>query len=85
MSTCSRQKTSIFGCSSGWVPTVEPTQAGGGGGGQVDLVAMGEQVARNAGCTACHSVDGSTLVGPSWKGLFGHEVQFADGTTATAI
>ena len=23
------------------------------------------------GCVACHSTDGSKLVGPTWKGLFG--------------
>ena len=34
------------------------------------------------GCVACHSVDGSTLgkVSPSWKGVFGSERRFADGT-----
>ena len=28
---------------------------------------------RNTGCIACHSLDGSRLVGPSFKGLFGKE------------
>jgi cytochrome c oxidase subunit II len=28
---------------------------------------------RNTGCIACHSVDGTKLVGPSFKGLFGSE------------
>jgi cytochrome c oxidase subunit 2 len=28
---------------------------------------------RNTGCIACHSLDGSKLVGPSFKGLFGKE------------
>jgi mono/diheme cytochrome c family protein len=41
----------------------------------------GKRIAELMGCVACHSADGSTLgkVGPSWKGLFGHEVLFADG------
>jgi cytochrome c2 len=41
----------------------------------------GKRIAELMGCVACHSADGSTLgkVGPSWKGLFGHEVVFADG------
>ena len=28
---------------------------------------------RNTGCFACHSIDGSKLVGPSFKGLFGSQ------------
>ena len=36
------------------------------------------------GCQSCHSVDGSQLVGPTWKGLFGSERVFDDGTTALA-
>jgi cytochrome c oxidase subunit 2 len=36
------------------------------------------------GCKACHSLDGTTVVGPTWKGLYGSQVTFADGTTATA-
>ncbi len=25
------------------------------------------------GCSACHSIDGSRIVGPSWKGIFGRQ------------
>lgn len=32
----------------------------------------GETIARREGCLACHSTDGSALVGPSFRGLFGH-------------
>lgn len=35
-------------------------------------------------CIGCHSVDGSILVGPSWKDLYGHEVELEDGTTVIA-
>ncbi len=34
--------------------------------------ANGKRIMQNIGCFACHSVDGSKLVGPSFKGLFGH-------------
>ncbi len=34
-------------------------------------------------CQSCHSVDGSKSTGPTWKGLYGHEVQFSDGTGYT--
>jgi glucose/arabinose dehydrogenase/cytochrome c551/c552 len=49
--------------------------------------AEGKRVSELMGCVACHSTDGSTLgkVGPSWKGLFGSERKFADGTRAVAL
>jgi cytochrome c oxidase subunit 2 len=33
------------------------------------------------GCVACHSVDGSAGVGPTWLGLFGRQENLDDGTT----
>ncbi len=41
----------------------------------------GEKLYNEAGCKACHSLDGSKGVGPSWKGLWGSQVPLADGTT----
>jgi cytochrome c oxidase subunit 2 len=35
------------------------------------------------GCNACHSNDGSEMVGPTWEGLFGTEELLDDGTTVT--
>jgi cytochrome c oxidase subunit 2 len=49
-----------------------------------DPVERGQQFAQRFGCLACHSVDGSPLVGPSWQGLYGEQVQLTDGTTVTA-
>ena len=37
-----------------------------------------------AACSGCHSIDGSTMAGPTWLGLYGHQVQLTDGTTVTA-
>jgi cytochrome c oxidase subunit 2 len=34
----------------------------------------GERAFKLKGCVACHSTDGSRLVGPTWKGLFGSKV-----------
>lgn len=64
----------------------EPTEAEDGGDeGEVEGdPAAGQQVAQTAGCIACHSVDGSALVGPTWQGLYGSEVTLADGSTVTA-
>ncbi len=36
------------------------------------------------GCNACHSLDGTALVGPSWQGLFGADRPGADGGTVVA-
>ncbi len=44
-----------------------------------DPVVRGEKVAKNFGCLACHSLDGSRLVGPTWKGAFGEQVGFEGG------
>jgi cytochrome c oxidase subunit 2 len=33
--------------------------------------ASGKRIMKNIGCFACHTVDGSKLVGPSFKGLYG--------------
>lgn len=35
----------------------------------------GEQVARDQGCLGCHSTDGTRLVGPSFKAIFGRETE----------
>ena len=49
-----------------------------------DPVVRGQQVSQKYGCIACHSIDGSALVGPTWKGIYNHTVTLADGTTLTA-
>jgi cytochrome c oxidase subunit 2 len=46
------------------------------------MVAQGQGLAQSKGCTACHSVDGSARVGPSWKGLYGKTETMKDGSTA---
>ncbi len=56
------------------------SDAGGGGDGDA---ATGEAIAQ-AQCVACHSIDGSTVVGPTWKGLAGSEVELESGETVTA-
>ncbi len=49
-------------------------------------VETGKRVMQNIGCFACHSLDGSKLVGPTFKGLWGSErtVQ-AGGETKTMV
>lgn len=38
---------------------------------------LGEALSKSKGCVACHSIDGSKLVGPSYKGIY--------GSTATVV
>ncbi len=40
--------------------------------------------AEGFGCVACHSLDGTPGVGPSWQGLYGRQEQLTDGSTITA-
>jgi cytochrome c oxidase subunit 2 len=51
-------------------------------GKAVPLWEKGKELAERSGCLACHSVDGSAKVGPTWKGLFGSTMAFTDGTSA---
>ena len=45
------------------------------------LALRGRDVAESTGCMACHSLDGSQVVGPTWQGLWGSEKALADGST----
>lgn len=49
-----------------------------------DPVAAGELVFQKKGCTQCHSTDGTRMIGPTLKGLWGSERNLTDGTTVTA-
>jgi mono/diheme cytochrome c family protein len=47
-------------------------------------VELGERLYVQQGCQACHSLDGSPGVGPTFADLYGSEVTFVDGTSTTA-
>ncbi len=44
----------------------------------------GELLYKKRGCTQCHSTDGKSGIGPSFKGVFGHKVVFRDGSDLIA-
>ena len=46
-----------------------------------DPVDRGAIWAEQFGCLACHSKDGTVIVGPSWLGIFGEQGELADGTS----
>ena len=48
--------------------------------GVTPVAALGEEIYLSYGCNACHSIDGTALVGPTWQGLFGTEEELEDGT-----
>ena len=45
------------------------------------MIEQGEQLAQNQGCIACHSLDGSAGVGPTWKGMVGKNEILVDGSS----
>ena len=50
---------------------------------EMPLEDWGKQLYSKFGCSACHTVDGSKLVGPSFKGLYGKQESITGGTTVT--
>lgn len=41
--------------------------------GEINPAQMGREILGNTGCIACHSYDGTKLIGPSFKGLWGKQ------------
>lgn len=56
----------------GGVPAAKPPPP-------ADPVARGKLLAEEKGCTGCHSDDGSELVGPTFKGLWGKQEKLEGG------
>jgi len=46
--------------------------------------AKGEALVAANGCGACHSINGATIIGPTWFQLAGSSVPLEDGSTVTA-
>ena len=68
------------------VVSAAPTSGGGDGGAAAAAATptgpsaeQGEQLANALGCLACHTLDGTELVGPTWLGLFGRTEQLEGG------
>lgn len=58
--------------------------SGGGAGGEgLSSIEFGKQLFTNQGCSTCHSIDGSTLIGPSLLGKFGSKEKLTSGTSIT--
>ena len=84
----------LFGLSAAWAegqgtptPGVSPVASPVASPGATPMAGAGDVEkgkAISAQCMACHSVDGRTVVGPTWKGLYGSEVELQDGTKVKA-
>jgi len=48
--------------------------------GDVDMIEWGELLYNRRGCAGCHSIDGSKLVGPSFKDLYGSQHALQSGS-----
>lgn len=66
-----------------WIKGQQEAYAAAEASGVPDA-ARGQRIYESSGCKACHSIDGSRLVGPSWRGLWGEGVVFEDGATLVA-
>ena len=44
----------------------------------------GQALVAANGCAACHTINGSPGIGPTWFGLFGSQVKLTDGSVVTA-
>jgi cytochrome c oxidase subunit 2 len=52
-------------------------------GTTIPLPKRGEELVKSKGCVACHTTDGTAKIGPSYKGIFGNQVELADGSKVT--
>lgn len=59
---------------------VDDEPAAGQAPDDADMAGQGQRLAASLGCLACHSLDGSKGVGPSWQGAYGTTETLADGT-----
>lgn len=58
-------------------------ESNAGGGEGMTPAEYGQQLYRSKACVTCHTIDGSRLVGPSFKGRFGATEVMSDGQQLT--
>ncbi len=68
-------------------PALLASAFGGGAavvpGADADPASVGKGLFQSKVCFTCHSIDGTRMVGPSLKGLWGKDEKLADGSTVT--
>lgn len=51
--------------------------------GDKSMADFGARIYKQKGCNSCHSLDGSAMTGPSWKGAFGRSEAIVGGAAVT--
>lgn len=64
-------------------PATQPPGAAAPAPPPAEPATRGKTIAEAKGCTGCHSDDGSALVGPTFKGLWGKRETLESGKTVT--
>jgi cytochrome c oxidase subunit II len=64
-----------------YIDTTAVANAAAGAGTAATPALAGQKIYSTIGCMACHSIDGSQMTGPTFKGAFGHEVIVTAGGT----
>lgn len=72
----------VSGCGNNYPRTLRSTPTTASTGGL--SLARGRALYQVDGCAGCHSLNGTRLTGPSWKGLAGSQVKLSSGRTVTA-
>ena len=49
---------------------------------EISVTPPGDVLYKRFGCNTCHSIDGTSGNGPTFKGLFGKTEKLVDGTSA---
>ena len=49
----------------------------------MDPAELGAKLYVSKTCVTCHSIDGRAMNGPTFQGIFGHEVTLSDGSKVT--
>ena len=57
---------------------------GGGADTDTPLDVLGAKLYKSKGCNGCHSLDGSNMVGPTWKDLYNKNRLLTDGSNVKA-
>ena len=84
-----RRPPHLSGCAALAAPILLPVVAacGSDSGSAIQLTARAEDgraIARDAGCSACHGLEGEGGIGPAWIGVYGSAIELDDGATVVA-
>lgn len=55
-----------------------------GGPKEMTMAEKGKEIYKTRACIGCHSLDGTKMTGPTWKGLYGSDRAFAGGGSGKA-